>query len=72
MERSKFCPFRATDCSDRCGFFDTARKRCSVVSIANSLNDIAMSTDGVECHIEDIPDKLDNVCAHLSDIYSAV
>ena len=72
MERSKFCPFRAADCSDLCGFFDTARKRCSVVSIANSLNDIAVSTDGVECHIEDIPDKLDNVCAHLSDIYSAV
>ena len=72
MERSKFCPFRAADCSDLCGFFDTARKRCSVVSIANSLNDIAMSTDDVECHIEDIPDKLDNVCAHLSDIYNAV
>jgi hypothetical protein len=31
-----------------------------------------MSTDGVECHIEDIPDKLGNVCAHLSDIYNAV
>lgn len=72
MKCSKFCPFRAADCSDLCGFFDTACKQCSVVSIANSLSDIAMSTDGVECYTEDIPDKLDNVCAHLSDIYNAV
>ena len=72
MERSKFCPFRAADCSDLCGFFDTARKQCSVVSIANSLNDIAMSTDDVECHIEDIPDKLGDVCVYLGKIHDAV
>ena len=72
MKCSKICPFRAADCSDLCGFFDTARKRCNVVSIANSLNDIAVSTDAVECHIEDIPDKLDNVCACLDKIHDAV
>ena len=71
-EEKRICPFRATDCSDRCGFFDSHRTQCSVVSIANSLNDIAMSTDGMECHIEDIPGRLGNICVCLDKIHDAV
>lgn len=72
MECSKFCPFRAANCSGLCGFFDVARKQCSMVSIADSLHDIEESTNGINCYMEDVPALLNDVCAGLTAIHNAV
>lgn len=72
MKNEKICPFHDRNCNDRCGFFDSKCAQCSIISIADSLSDIATNTDGMECYIEDIPDKLYGMNKHLSDIYNAV